>query len=511
VSSPDVSVPLTGASPVSLADPRRWQSLGLLALVQFMFALDTTIVNPALPTIKNDLHFSTAGLAWVVNGYTLVAGGFLIFGGRLADLYGRRRLFMTGTVIFILASAASGLAQNPGTLVGARFAQGLGEALASPAALSLVVLLFPDAAERAKAIGLWGAIIGLGATIGVVLSGMIVDWLDWRWIFLVNVPIALIVVFVVPRQIGESKLGGTHRIDATGALLITAGITALVYGFLNANQYGWSSGRVVGTLAGGSALVVVFAIWQAISRDPLVPLRFFKNRTRVSANFATLFAGASFITMFFTVTLYMQDELNFSPLQTGLAWGPFGLMLFVAFGATAKFLPAVGVKRGVMFSFTTSAVGLYLMSNMSLHATYWKTILPGMLVMAFGQGISFVGLQNSSLHQLGNADAGIGSAVQNTSLQIGGSIGLAVLLTVALHRTTSKLHEGIAPAKAALDGYSFTLKLSAAVLIVGAVMVALLFEKVAFIPPEQAALAAAEAEAGVSGTAASGEPAGATA
>jgi EmrB/QacA subfamily drug resistance transporter len=499
-SSLSPAAPGTGAATTG-PDPRRWRALALLALVQFMFALDMTIVNPALPAIQRDLSFSTSGLAWVVNGYTLMAGGFLIVGGRAADFLGRRRMFVIGTVVFALASAMSGLAQDSAMLVTARFAQGLGEALAAPAALSLVVLLFTDTRERAKAIGAWGGIIGVGATLGVVISGIIVDEIGWRWIFLVNLPVALMIVFVVPRMVSESRIGGERRIDFMGAVLVTGGLTLMVDGLLNASSHDWGSSTVLIPLLTGAALLTGFAISQAVSKDPLVPRRFFKNRTRVSANVATIFAGAGFFTMFFSLTLYMQDVLHYSALKTGLAWGPFGLMLFAGLGASARILPRFGVRNGLIFSYLLSAAGLFLLGGISTHSSYASALLPGMLVMAFGQAISFVGLINSGLHRLGPADAGLGSAVQNTSQQLGGSLGLAVLVAIAIRHATSEAAHGAAAAVAATDGYALALRLGAAAMIAGAILVTILFEKVDFIAPDKAALEAAEAAAGQIGEA----------
>lgn len=488
--------PAAAAGAAVTPDPRRWKALALLGLVQFMFALDMTIVNPALPTIQRDLSFSTSGLAWVVNGYTLMAGGFLIVGGRAADLFGRRRMFVIGVSIFALASAISGLAQDSAMLVGARFGQGLGEALAAPAALSLVVLLFTDSRERAKAIGAWGGIAGTGATLGVVISGLIVQEISWRWIFLVNLPVAAIVVFIVPRMVRESRMSGERRIDVVGAVLVTGGLTLVVDGLLNASTHSWGNGNTLIPLLIGVALLIAFTVWQAASRNPLVPRRFFKNRTRVTANFAMLFSSAGFFTVFFSLTLYMQDVLHYSALKTGLAWGPFGLVLFVGIGAAVKILPKVGVKVGLTFSYLLSAVGLFLLGGITTHASYPSALLPGMLVMAFGQAFSFVGLQISGLHRLGPADAGLGSAVQTTSQQLGGGLGLAVLVTIALRHATAQAGHGVAAAAAATDGYALALRIAAAVMVAGAVLVAAAFEKVGFIAPDEPALDAAKASAG---------------
>lgn len=477
-------------------DPRRWKVLALLGLVQFMFMLDSTIVNPALPTIQRDLGFSTSGLAWVVNGYTLMAGGFLIVGGRVADLFGRKRMFVTGAVIFAAASALSGLAQDSTMLICARFAQGLGQAIASPAALSLVVLAFTDPKERAKAVGMWGAIAGLGGTLGVVLSGIIVDWLNWRWIFLVNLPVALIVVFIVPRMVSETRTAQDRHVDYLGALLVTSGLTLIVDGLLQASSHNWGSSNVLIPLVVGGALLAGFVVSQIVGSRPLIPKQFFHNRTRVSANIATMFAAAGFFGLFFALTLYMQDILHYSALKTGLAWGPFGLALFVGFGVAQKLLPKVGVKVALIASFLISALGLLLLSGISVGGDYPGQMLPGMLVMAFGQSISFIGLLNSALHRLGPADAGLGSATQSTSQQLGGSLGLAILVSIGVRHIASQVAHGTAPALAATDGYSLMFKISAAVMAAGAVVVAFAFERVDFIPADKAALDAAAAAVG---------------
>jgi EmrB/QacA subfamily drug resistance transporter len=497
----EASHPPTGIGLSGARDPRRWRVLALLGLVQFMFMLDSTIVNPALPTIQRDLGFSTSGLAWVVNGYTLMAGGFLILGGRVADMFGRKRMFMAGALLFVVASATSGAAQTSTMLVVSRFGQGLGEALASPAALSLVVLAFTDPKERAKAIGVWGGIAGLGATVGVVISGMIVDWLSWRWIFLVNVPVAAVVLTILRSMVKEARASGKQRIDYMGAVLVTSGLTLVVDGLLQRSSHAWGSSSVLIPLAIGVGLLIVLVVWQVISADPLIPQRFFHNRTRVSANVATMFAAGGFFSLFFAMTLYLQDVLHYSALKTGLAWGPFGLMLFVGLGVSQKLLPKIGVKYALVMSYLISAAGLFWLGQIGPHSHYYSDILPGMLVMAFGQSISFIGLLNSALHRLSPTDAGLGSAVQNTSQQLGGSLGLAILVSIALSHIARKLADGVAPALAATDGYSLAIKLGAAVMACGAVVVAIAFEKVDFIPPDKLAVEAAEAEAGALPTA----------
>ncbi len=382
-------------------------------------------------------------------------------------------------------------------LIGARFAQGLGTAIATPAALALVVLLFTDPRERAKAIGIWAAITGLGATLGVILSGFIVDWLNWRWIFFVNIPVAVVVLLIVPRIVGESRMPGSRRVDIPGAVLITSSLTLVVYGLLNAGQNSWGSESVLIPLVLGGVLLVAFVVWQSLNRAPLIPRGFFSNRTRISANVATLFVGAAFFTFFFVLTLYMQDVLHYSALKTGLAWGPFGAMLFLGFGVAAKILPRFGVKYGLTAAMLCSALGIFLITGIRTNSFYASHLLPGMLVMAFGQAISFVGLQNSGVHGLDAHDAGVGGAVQNTAQQLGGALGLAVIVTFAIRHASSEVSQGVNAAVAATNGYLLALRLCAIVMAVGAVIALLAFEKVDFIPPEKAAIEIAEADAGL--------------
>jgi EmrB/QacA subfamily drug resistance transporter len=483
-------------NPSAAPNPRRWLGLGVLALVQFMLVLDTTVVNVALPSIQRDLGFSPSGLAWVVNAYSLTAGGFLLLGGRVADLIGRKRLFMIGVILFAGASAASGFAQNPGTLVAARFVQGLGEAIASPAALSLAVLLFDDPKERAKAVGAWGGLAGLGGTFGVVIGGVITSEASWRWIFLINLPIAAAVVVIVPRLIPESRVTARGRIDIVGALLITGSLVLIVDGLLAASTHQWGQAAVVLPLVIGGTLMAAFIVSQRIVPNPLVPLSFFRNRTRVSANVATMLSVAAFLSMFFVLTLYMQDVGHYSALKTGLAYLPFGGALLVGIGLSTQVLPRFGVKYGLVIAFLLAAGGLLLLSQIQTHVEFASHVLPGMLLFALGQGIMFPALQNAALHQVGSSDAGLGSGVQNTFLQVGGSLGLAVLVTTALRHANSQVADGVSQLTASTDGYALALRIAAGVALAGAVLVATVFEKVTFVPPEQLAMAAAEAEAG---------------
>jgi EmrB/QacA subfamily drug resistance transporter len=425
-----------------------------------------------------------------------MAGGFLILGGRVADMVGRRRLFLSGLALFAVASAVSGLAQDPAMLVTARFAQGLGEAIAGPAALSLAVLMFDDPKERATAVGLCGGLAGLGGTVGVILSGVITSYASWRWVFLINVPIAAVVILVVPRMVKESQSSGPRqRIDVIGALLITASLTLVVYGLLQASTHAWGAATVAVPLAVGGALLVAFVISQAIIPSPLVPLRFFRNRTRVIANLGTVLLTSSFISMFFILTLYMQDIAHYSPVKTGLAFLPFGGALLAGILVSTQVLPKIGVKLGLTVAFLFMAGGLALLTQIGVHADYPAHILPGFLVMAFGNGVAFPALNNAALHQVGPTDAGLASGVENTFLQLGGSLGLSVLVTLALRHATSRTGQGVPVAVATTDGYQLALWVTVALGVAASLLVAFGLERVAFVPPDRHALAIAEADA----------------
>jgi EmrB/QacA subfamily drug resistance transporter len=457
----------------------------VLALVQFMLVLDTTVVNVALPSIQRALHFSASGLGWVVNGYTLTAGGFLILGGRIADMLGRRRLFMIGLTLFAVASATSGLAQNSTMLVVSRFAQGLGEAIAGPAALSLAVLMFSDPKERARAVGLWGGLAGLGGTAGVVLSGVITTYLSWRWVFLTNVPIAVVVLLVAPRLVSESRSDTEGRIDIAGAMLITAGLTLVVDGLLGASDHAWGSTNVVIPLVVGAALIVAFLASEATIRNPLVPLRFFRNRTRVTANVATICFTASFISMFYVMTLYMQDIGHYSALKTGLAYLPFGGALLLGIGLSTQLMPRIGVKVGLAIAFLVSASGFLLLGQIAAKIDYPIHILPGLLLVALGSGFGLPGLQNAALYEVDGTDAGLASGVQNTFLQVGGGLGLAVLVSLGLRHARGKIAQGVSVVVGTTDGYALALRIAAGLAIAAAVTVAIAFQRVRFVPPDK--------------------------
>ena len=463
----------------STADPRRWKALGVLALIQFMLILDVTVVNVALPRMQHDLGFSRAGLAWVVNGYVLMAGGFLLLGGRMADVLGRRRLFLLGVGVFAAASAVCGAAVVPGMLVAARFVQGLGEALAAPASLGLIALLFPDPRERMKALGMWGGIAGLGGTSGTVISGLLVNYASWRWIFLVNIPVALLALTVVPRLVAESRMVREHgRPDVLGAVTGTGGLIAVVDGLLAAAAHPWGAPQVVLPLAGGAALLVLMVLIEAGSDAPLVPLDFFRNRTRVVTNFVTLFFSSSFFSYFFLLTLFEQQVLGWSPLRGGLSYLPFGLSIGAGIGVGTALMPRLGVKPLLASGFFGCAVGLWLTSGITVNTSYAGGILPGMIVLGIFSGVSFPAIGNAALHEVTGQDSSLASGVQNAMQQVGGAIGLSCLVTFALRHAAGQMHHGLAVGAASAQGYALAWRIGSGLLAVGGVLVLALLEHV---------------------------------
>jgi EmrB/QacA subfamily drug resistance transporter len=465
------------------ADPRRWKALGVLALIQFMLVLDVTVVNVALPHIQEDLGFSRSGLAWVVNGYVLMAGGFLLLGGRMADMLGRRKVFLAGVALFALASAACGAATDPGMLVGARFVQGLGEALAAPASLGLIALLFPDPRERMKALGIWGGLAGLGGTSGTVISGVLTDAVSWRLIFLVNLPVALLALVLVPRLVAESRMiRERRRPDVAGAVTGTAALIAIVDGLLAAASHPWGSWQVLLPLLGGFALIGLTVVIEARSESPLIPLQFFKNRTRVVTNFVTLFSAAAFFSYFFLLTLFEQQILGYWPLEGGLSYLPFGFSIGAGIALSTTLMPRIGVKPLLSLGFLGSAVGLFLTGAIDVGSSYAGGVLPGMILLGVSSGITFPAIGNAALHQVTGQDASLASGVQTAMQAIGGAIGLSCLVTLGLRHAAAQVRDGVTPAVASTEGYALALRIGAVLLAIGAVLVLVLLERVSAEP-----------------------------
>jgi EmrB/QacA subfamily drug resistance transporter len=415
---------------------RRWIALGLLCVAQFMVILDASIVNVALPSIGKALHFSQENLPWVVNGYVLTFGGFLLLGGRSADLLGRRRVFQFGLIVFALASLAGGLAANEGQLIAARAVQGLGAAILSPAALSIVTVTFRDGSERNRAFGVWGAVAGSGGAAGVLLGGVLTDTIGWEWVFWVNVPIGIAACALAPLLIAESRSpDATRHFDAAGAVTVTAGLSALVYALVDANSAGWGSFQTIGLLALSVALVASFVAIELRSRAPLVPFRVFRLRTLTGANVVGLLVGASLFSMFFFISLYMQQVLGFSPIKAGLSYLPLALTIIVAAGVASQLVTRLGFKPVLLTGLAFVAAGLLWFSQVSVHGTYTADVLGPSLLAAVGLGFSFVPVTIAAMSGTEQSEAGLASGLINTSQQIGGALGLAILATIATART----------------------------------------------------------------------------
>ena len=431
---------------------RRWTALVLLCVAQIVVVLDASIVNVALPSIGRALHFSDQNLPWVVNAYVIAFGGFLLLGGRAADLLGRRRVFMAGLVVVALASLLAGFAANQGELIAARAAQGLGAAIISPAALSIITTLFSDGAERNKALGVWGAVAGSGAAIGVLLGGVLTDGLGWEWVLWVNVPVALIALALTPGLIPESRSeSATRHFDTAGAISVTAGLSVLAYALLDASSAGWGSTKIISLLGAAVALLVAFVVIESRSQSPLVPFRIFRSRTLTGANIVGILLGASLISMFFFITLYMQQVLGYSPIHAGLSYLPLALTIVVAAGVGGQLVTRFGFKPILAVGMLLIALGLVWFSRVSAGGSFLGDILGASLLAAAGLGFGFVTSTIAAVSGIREHEQGLASGLINTSQQIGGAIGLAVLSTIATSQTNHLLHSGT-PLRAALTG-----------------------------------------------------------
>jgi EmrB/QacA subfamily drug resistance transporter len=451
-------------------DRRRWLALVVLAAMQFMLALDMTVVVVALPKVQTDLHFCHASVAWVINGYVLTAGGFLLLGGRLSDMFGRRRLFLAGVIVFGAASALCGAAVSSSMLVASRFVQGTGEALAGPAALGMIPVLFPDGRERLKALGAWFGISGIAGMSGPVISGALTD-VDWRWIFYINIPVVVFAVRAVPRVLPESQpVRAGHRIDLPGALTATGGLVAVVYGLLQAASCSWGSWPVLSPLLGGVALLAVMVVLETRSPDPLIPLRFLANRTRVTSNVLSMVTWAVFIGYVVMLNTYMEQVLHYSPLRTGLLNLPFGVITAGIFLST-RLMPRIGVKTVLAAGYLGSAAGLWLASDIHVGSSYLGGLLPGIVVFGGCNGLCYPGLVNGALHQVTDKDSGLGSGIQNAMQQIGAALGLAALVTLALRYTQHQILAGARSAVAQTEGYALAFRVSAVALAIAGVLV----------------------------------------
>ena len=434
---------------------RRWTALILLCVAQFVVVLDASIVNVALPSIGRGLHFSEANLPWVVNAYVIAFGGFLLLGGRAADLVGRRRVFMAGLLVVAVASLAAGFAATQGELIAARAAQGLGAAIISPAALSIVTTLFSDGAERNKALGAWGAVAGSAGAVGVLLGGVLTDGLGWQWVLWVNVPVSLIALALTPGLIPESRSeSATRHFDTAGAVSITAGLSVLAYALLDASSAGWGSIKIVSLLTLAVVLIAAFVAVELRSRAPLVPFRIFRSRTLTGANVVGILLGASLFSMFFFISLYMQQVLGYSPIHAGLSYLPLAVTIIVAAGVGGQLVTRFGFKPILAGGLLLVALGLAWFSQISVHGGFLTDILGPSLLAALGLGFGFVTSTIAAVSGIREHEQGLASGLINTSQQVGGALGLAVLSTIATTRSHDVLAAGGSSLRSALtDGF----------------------------------------------------------
>ncbi|MEY9934758.1 EmrB/QacA subfamily drug resistance transporter [Catenulispora sp. GP43] len=430
----------------------------LLCGVAFLDLVDASIVNVALPAIRQDLHFSTQGLQWVPSGYLLTYGGFMLLGGRAADLFGRRRVLVTGTVVFGLASLAGGFAGSAGLLVGARLVQGVGAALMMPAALSLLTTTFKEGADRTKAFGAWGAVAGLASAVGVLAGGLLTDGPGWRWVMFVNPPFCVVILVGAFRMFeADGKRVSLKGLDLVGAFLVTAGMLLLVFGLVKAPDQGWGSSRTVLELAGAGLLLVVFVVNERFSREPLLPLSVFRIRGLVAADVTQLVGVAGFISMFFFLTLYMQNVEGWSPIRTGLAYLPITVAVGIGAGVAPKLVAKVGTRPVVVSGAAVASVGVYLLAQLKVHGSYVSGMLPGMVIMAIGLGLLFVAISTAANAGVPHHQAGLAAALLNASQQVGGALGLAVFAAVSTARLNHELKQGVRPTAAFTSGLSWAL------------------------------------------------------
>ena len=465
-------------------DPRRWYALGVIALAQLMVVLDSSIVNLALPSAKADLGISDANQQWVVTAYTLAFGGLLLLGGRVADYVGRKRMFIIGLLGFAGASALGGLAPTQGLLFGARALQGGFAAFLVPAALSLLTVTFHDPKERAKAFGVYGAIAGGGAAIGLLLGGVLTQYASWRWCLLVNVPIALLAVAGALKELKESKAGGNTRYDIPGAVTVTGGLIALVYAFTQAapkaagDPSRWTDPATLAWFAAAALLLVSFFVIETRTKHPLLPMRVLLDRNRGGSYLVQLIVGIGLFGMFLFLSLYMQTILGYSPLRAGFSFLPFSAGMILTAGLAANLLPKLGPRPLMVPGLLLATGGMLLLSRLTPTSSYATHVLPSMIMMSVGLALVFIPVASTALHAIGGHDAGVASALINTSQQVGASLGIALLNTVAAASTTAYLasHRVLpVPVKAALThGYTQAFLFGAGFLFLAAVVAGVL-------------------------------------
>jgi EmrB/QacA subfamily drug resistance transporter len=433
---------------------RKWLALALLSVVQFMVVLDIAIVNVALPSIQVDLGFSQENLQWVISAYALFFGGFLLLGGRSADLLGRRRIFLGGLVVFTLASLFAGLAWSEASLITARAVQGLGAAIITPAALSILSTTFHEGRERNIALGVWGAVGGFGAAAGVLMGGILTDALSWEWIFFVNVPVGVVAIALAPILLDESRDSSVKTFDLPGAALVTAGLSSLVYAITQAGQEGWLAGRTIGFAGASLVLLAGFVGWELRHPEPLMRFGLLRTKTVAGANVAGFIMGTAMFSMFLMLTLYMQQVLGYSAMETGVAYLAVAGTAIIWSGVAAQLVTRVGVKPVLVSGMTFLTAGLIFFTQVSVGGSYVSDLLPGFLLIGVGIGFSFVPITIAALAGVEPAEAGLASGLINTSQQIGGALGIAALSTIATTRTGDAVSAGTAVPSALVDGFT---------------------------------------------------------
>ena len=436
-----------------VSDRRKWLALALLSAVQFMVVLDIAIVNVALPSIQVDLGFSQENLQWVISAYALVFGGFLLLGGRAADLLGRRRIFLAGTIVFTISSLLAGLAWSEASLIGARAFQGLGAAVITPAALSILSTTFVEGRERNIALGVWGAVGGFGAAAGVLMGGVLTDALSWEWIFFVNIPVGLTALVLAPILLKESRDASVKSFDALGAVLVTSGLSSLVYAITQAATDGWLAGKTVAFFAASIVLLLGFVAWEVRHPEPLMRFGILRTKTVTGANVAGFILGTATFSLFLMLTLYMQQVLGYSPMKTGVAYlAVAGTAIFTS-AIAAQLVTRIGVKPVLVVGMTSLTAGLVYFTQVSVGGSYLADLLPGFLLIAVGLGFSFVPISIAALAGIQPAEAGLASGLINTSQQIGGALGIAALSTIATSRTEDAIAGGSTQAAALVSGF----------------------------------------------------------
>ena len=463
----------TGAPPVAL-DPKRYWSLAVIALAQMMIVLDASVVIVALPSAQRALHISTANRQWVVSAYTLAFGSLLLLGGRIADYLGRRRMFIIGLIGFGVASALGGLAQNAAMLFGARALQGAFAAVMAPAALSLLTVTFTEAHERARAFGVYGAVSGGGAAIGLVLGGTLTQFASWRWTLLINAPIAVIAAFAATRVVKESRAPSRGAYDLPGAVAATGGLFLLVYGFTIAGSHGWGAPLTLALLAGAAALFVTFVLVELASKHPLLPIRVVLDRNRGGSYLTSLLVGCALLGTFLFLTYFYQQILHYSALRTGFAFLPFSGGIILGAGLSSRFLPRTGPRVLMTTGLSIAALGLLGFTRLGVDSTYLAHVLPAEILVSFGMGLTFVPMSSTALIGVDPKDAGVASALVNTTQQIGSALGTAFLNTIAASAATTYLISHAKSANvaniAAVHGYTTAFSVSAVLLLVAAIV-----------------------------------------